>query len=209
MPYLGGITLAHVLRAIAGSAGGADSRSRPVRRRRDRNCPPARCRPPTPPYGALEAVYYADAVLWLAAQIADALAHAHRQGVLHLDLKPANVLFTEAGRPMLLDFHPADPGRTEPAGGTLPYMAPEQIEAFGGQSRTVDGRADLFALGVMLYQFFTGRLPFSASADSSAGGLAAALAERQQPPPDPILMNPGRAAFGRQARSQFVGARPR
>lgn len=190
MPYLGGITLGHVLRAIAGlpqapiRGVGLFAASRP-------DLPPG----DVPAVDkalrhALEAVYYADAVLWLAAQLADALAHAHRQGVLHLDLKPANVLFTEAGRPMLLDFHPADPGRTEPAGGTLPYMAPEQIEAFRGQSRTVDGRADLFALGVMLYQFFTGRLPFSATADSSAAGLAAALAERQQPPPDPILINP-------------------
>ena len=85
---------------------------------------------------ALEAVYYADAVLWLAAQLADGLAYAHRQGVLHLDLKPANVLFSAVGRPMLLDFHPADHGITEEAGGTLPYMSPEQIDAFRGRPAT-------------------------------------------------------------------------
>jgi serine/threonine protein kinase len=188
MPYLGGITLAHVLKAVAGLTE-----------------PPIRgvalfaaARPELPPgeepssdealRHALEGVYYADAVLWLAVQMAAGLAHAHEQGVLHLDLKPANVLFTTGGRPMLLDFHPGDDGRPEPAGGTLPYMAPEQLDAFAGRARVVDARADLFALGVILYQFFTGRLPFASSNDSSPTGIAAALAERAEPP-DPAVAN--------------------
>jgi serine/threonine protein kinase len=188
MPYLGGLTLAHVLKAITdlpeppirGVALFAASRS---------ELPPgeapsadAALRP------ALEAVYYADAVLWLAAQIADGLGHAHSHGVLHLDLKPANILFTASGRPMLLDFHPAG-GLSEPAGGTLPYMAPEQIDAFRGEARAVDARTDLFALGVMLFQFFASRMPYQGPTDATQEALAAGLAERLQPPPDPTAMN--------------------
>jgi serine/threonine protein kinase len=119
--------------------------------------------------------------------MAAGLDYAHAQGVLHLDLKPANVLFTAAGRPMLLDFHPGG-NHGGPAGGTLPYMAPEQLEVFRGASRIVDARADLYALGVLLYQFFTGRLPFVAG-DTSAEGLAIAVAERVKPP-DPRETNP-------------------
>jgi hypothetical protein len=189
MPYLGGITLAHVLKAVAGlpetpiRGVALFAATRPELPSGDLPAVDAALRP------ALEAVYYADAVLWLAAQVADGLANAHRQGVLHLDLKPANVLFTAAGRPMLLDFHPADPGFTEPAGGTLPYMSPEQIDAFRGRPSVVDARSDLFSLGVLLYQFFTGRLPYTATTDTSAGGLAVALAERMAPPPDPTAVN--------------------
>jgi serine/threonine protein kinase len=91
---------------------------------------------------------------------------------------------------MLLDFHVADAGRCEPAGGTLPYMAPEQIDAFRGIRRVVDGRADLFGLGVILYQFFAGRLPFPGDRDASTEGLAAALADRAAPPPDVRALNP-------------------
>jgi serine/threonine protein kinase len=189
MPYLGGVTLGHVLRGVAACAE-----------------PPIRgvalfaaTRPELPPgelppadgalRPAIEAVYYADAVLWIAAQIADALAYAHGQGFLHLDLKPANVLFTAAGRPMLLDFHPTDPNQFDPVGGTLPYMAPEQIRAFRGEPRAVDGRADLFALGVLLYQFFTGRLPYSAGTGECGIQWESVIKEREQPPPDPTRIN--------------------
>ena len=189
MPYLGGITLAHVLKAIAGLAEAPIrgvalfAAGRPELPPGELSVADAALRP------ALEAVYYADAVLWLAAQLADGLAYAHRQGVLHLDLKPANVLFSAVGRPMLLDFHPADHGITEEAGGTLPYMSPEQIDAFRGQPSHVDARSDLFSLGVLLYQFFTGRLPYAATRDTSASGLAVALEERLAPPPDPMAVN--------------------
>jgi serine/threonine protein kinase len=191
MPYLGGTTLAHVLKGVAGL------KELPIRG----VALFAALRPELPPgelppadaalRPAVESVYYADAVLWLAAQVADGLAHAHGQGVVHLDLKPANVLLTEAGRPMLLDFHPRSPNLfgDQPAGGTLPYMAPEQIEAFRGRQCEVDPRADLFALGVMLYQFFTGRLPFDAPADVSAEGLDAILVDRHKATPDPTEVN--------------------
>ncbi len=189
MPYLGGITLAHVLKAVAGlpeppiRGAALFAATRPELPPGDLPAADAALRP------ALEAVYYADAVLWLAGQLAEGLAEAHRQGVLHLDLKPANVLFTAAGRPLLLDFHPADPGASEPAGGTIPYMAPEQIDALRGQPSAVDARSDLFSLGVMLYQFLTGRLPYTATTDTSRAGLAVARAERSEPPPDPTAVN--------------------
>jgi eukaryotic-like serine/threonine-protein kinase len=191
MPYLGAFTLAHILKALA------DLRQPPIWGRALFAASGPGLPPGTPQAGdaglrtALEGVSFADAVLWIGVQIAAGLARAHRQGVLHLDLKPANVLWTDAGRPMLLDFHlAAAVGRNEPAGGTLPYMAPEQIDAFRGTGRVVDGRADLFALGVILYQFFTGRLPFPAERDTTTAGLALALEDRGRPLPDLRTLNP-------------------
>lgn len=189
MPYLGGVTLAHVLKTVASlpepPIRGAVlfENSRPELPAGDVPDSDAVLRP------ALEAVYYADAVVWLAVQMASGLAHAHAQGIVHLDLKPANVLLTSAGRPMLLDFHPAESDQGLPAGGTLPYMAPEQIEAFSGRARKVDARADLFALGVLLYQFFTGRLPYPTATVALPASIDQALADRRGPTPDPMIHN--------------------
>ncbi len=103
-------------------------------------------------------------IIDVASQICDALTHAHEHGLVHRDLKPANVLLEDrAGSPSvkLVDLGLAVRERgvhiTRKGGiaGTVSYMAPEQ--ALG---REVDGRTDLYALGVMLYEFTTGRLPF-------------------------------------------------
>ena len=104
-------------------------------------------------------------------QLADALAAAHSQGVIHRDLKPSNVVLSPDGRAKVLDFGIA---RLVPAGadmsasvpgtiggglvGTPGYAAPEQY-----LSRNVDGRADLYALGVMLFEMLAGRRPFPGS----------------------------------------------
>jgi serine/threonine protein kinase len=97
----------------------------------------------------------------VAAQVAEALDYAHRQGVIHRDVKPSNILMDD-GRPVLTDFGVAraldDPALTATGltVGTPAYMAPEQAS----DRPDLDGRADLYALGVVLYQMVTGRTPF-------------------------------------------------
>jgi serine/threonine protein kinase len=138
--------------------------------------------------GVLE-VEVAVAVL---AQICDALQAAHAQGIVHRDLKPENIFLTRRGRNerfvKVLDFgiaklfHRATSARTSVGlvVGTPEYMAPEQSLA-----AEVDGRADLYALGVMAFQLVTGRLPFE------AGGLTGQLLAHQiQAPPSPRELNP-------------------
>lgn len=123
--------------------------------------------PETPDgWARLDQFPYVEAVLALGGQLADGLAHAHRRGILHRDLKPANVLLTDDGRPMLLDFNLAEDmklrGSVERAmmGGTLPYMAPEHLEAFRTGTGTLDPRCDVYGLGVILFELLTGRHPF-------------------------------------------------
>ena len=135
--------------------------------------------------------------------LADGLAAAHERGIVHRDLKPSNVMIDRRGRVKLLDFGLAkDTGldganETETraalthAGlivGTMPYMAPEQIEA-----RAVDARTDIFSLGIMLYELATGERPFSG--DSSARLMAAILRDDPRPIVDRRLDLP--PAFGR------------
>ena len=106
--------------------------------------------------------------LELFAKICDAVQHAHQKGVIHRDLKPGNILADESGQPKILDFGVArltdadvqvttlqtDVGQLI---GTIPYMSPEQI---AGDSRELDIRSDVYALGVLCYQLLTGRLPY-------------------------------------------------
>ncbi len=99
--------------------------------------------------------------LEIVTQVCDALQYAHSLGVLHRDIKPANILLTQKGKAKLADFGLARPveeqssalTRSDIVMGTPDYMAPEQMY---GQS---DHRADLFSLGVMLYEMLTGRTP--------------------------------------------------
>ncbi len=121
----------------------------------------------SPPCGVhLEGRTYVEAVLWLGRCLADGLAHAHERGILHHDLKPANVLLSDEGQPMLLDFNLAEDTKRRSSasaamiGGTLPYMAPEHLEAFRDRAPAVDARSDIFALGIILYELLTGHPPF-------------------------------------------------
>lgn len=128
-------------------------------------------------------------------QIATALDYAHARGVVHRDIKPSNVMVenepipgTAYARAVLTDFGIAklrsgDTGATKTGMlmGTLNYMAPEQIRSSG----QVDGRADVYALGVMTYQLLTGKLPFEAE---NPGALM--LAHLQATAPDPRLLQP-------------------
>jgi serine/threonine-protein kinase len=135
-------------------------------------------------------------VWWVASDLAAALDYAHERGIVHRDVKPSNVLLEPIAR---TDRPPAKPGsrlqrailtdfgiakiveggeRSTRGGmfGTVEYMSPEQIRA----EAEIDGRADLYAMGVMLFEMLTGRLPFASENPS-----AMVIAHLDTAPPDP------------------------
>jgi serine/threonine-protein kinase len=122
----------------------------------------------------------------IGAKIADGLAVAHRAGIVHRDIKPANVLLAETGRVVVTDFGiaKAAEGADLTTGGqmlgTAKYLAPEQVEGL-----KVDGRADVYALGVVLYEAVCGRVPFVADTEA-----ATALARLHGDPPPPRSLRP-------------------
>ncbi len=182
MEFLEGETLEHRLHGAAGEAAGS-------------------------PLAVGEAVR-------LATQIADGLAAAHRQGIIHRDLKPANVMLTKADdglQATLLDFGlaklaprasvagevPDAPPANPPASsagslvGTMPYIAPEQLEG-----KPVDARTDLFAFGCVLYEMLTGRRAFDGA---SSAAVIAAILERE-PPPIRRCAAPGAGCAGKPGK---------
>jgi eukaryotic-like serine/threonine-protein kinase len=193
MPYFGGATLTQVFEAL---------RSWPVSQRTGQDLLDALIRTPAsqafaslilpsfshhggerafvmPARRALVKANYVEALCWIGACLAEALQYAHERGLIHLDLKPSNVLLTADGQPMVLDFHLArEPIRGGPSsssgsdivhqpelewlGGTAGYMSPEQQAAMTAIQMgrpvpaTVDGRSDIYSLGLVLYEALGG-----------------------------------------------------
>jgi TolB-like protein/predicted Ser/Thr protein kinase len=123
--------------------------------------------------------------LTFAAQIADALAEAHSNGIIHRDVKPGNIIITSRGQAKVMDFGLARlvAGAVESEAdtqsllttpgtimGTMPYMSPEQV-----RGEVLDGRSDIFSFAVMLYEMLSGRQPFTCA--SAAATISAILNE--------------------------------
>ncbi len=119
-------------------------------------------------------------------QVADALDYAHSQGIIHRDIKSENILFRRNGTPVVVDFGIARTinsttrlTRTGVSIGTIHYMSPEQCRA-----EVLDGRSDLYSLGIVLYEMLTGRLPFDAK--NEAGVLLKHLQASIPSLPEPL-----------------------
>lgn len=129
-------------------------------------------------------------VCWIGVQLARALDYAHRAGVLHRDIKPANVLITAEGVPKFADFNISFGATVEGAtaevslGGSLAYMSPEQLEACNPRhARTaaeLDGRSDLFSLGVVICELMTSHRPFAEDRRKSWSTWLESMTERRR-----------------------------
>jgi serine/threonine-protein kinase len=122
----------------------------------------------------------------LAQQVSEGLAEAHRLGVVHRDLKPQNIMIDKQGNSRIMDFGIARFLETEGLTGsgaimgTPEYMSPEQAEL-----KEVDPRSDIYALGVVLFEMVTGKVPFEGETP-----LSIALKHKSQPPQNPRELNP-------------------
>jgi|GEM_PF-399691 len=128
--------------------------------------------------------------LTLMLPVVDALAYAHEHKIIHRDIKPSNILLTEKGQPMLTDFGIAkildlEDGQTLTGTGvgigTPEYMAPEQ-----GMGKEIDARADVYSLGIVLYELLTGRKPYTADTP-----MAVVFKHITDPLPRPTQFTPG------------------
>lgn len=138
--------------------------------------------------GKLSELSYVQTAVWTVCRLAEGLQHAHDRNVLHRDIKPSNILIGADGQPLLLDFNVSQltDGTPEDAtlGGTIAYMAPEHLRAVierdAVAAANVDGRSDVYSLGLVLYEMLVGGSPFLQTATFSVQQLAleAMLCER-------------------------------
>jgi serine/threonine protein kinase/tetratricopeptide (TPR) repeat protein len=177
MPFLGGATLAQVLEALEDRSV-AERTGKQIVDVLDR----FQARHPSGlqsggPYRRFIArASYVEAICSIGAALADGLQYAHERDLVHMDVKPSNALLAGDGQPMLLDFHlaqsPIGPGSPPPAwmGGTLEFMSPEHRRAMEAVregrpvSDAVDGRTDIYSLGLLLYVALGGVTPESGDA---------------------------------------------
>lgn len=144
----------------------------------------------------LEKLTYVDGMVLLFSKLAAGLAHAHARGIMHQDLKPANVLFTDEGQPMLLDFNLSTDAKSSidfsvaQVGGTLPYMSPEHLRAFQKNETNTDPRSDTYSLGVLLFEMLTGTRPFPEEKGATMEKLSEMIDQRYQGPPTLRNLNP-------------------
>ncbi|MDQ3384699.1 MAG: protein kinase [Actinomycetota bacterium] len=127
-------------------------------------------------------------VIAVGAQVADALGHAHRSGLIHRDVKPGNILLSDDGRVLVADFGIAkaaeassDLTEVGQVVGTAKYLSPEQVEG-----KHLDARSDVYSLGIVLYEALCGRVPFDAG-----NTTATALARLTTTPLTPRQIKPG------------------
>ncbi len=144
----------------------------------------------------------ADECAYMVRSLCDALAFAHENGVLHLDIKPSNIMFDRSGAVKLCDFGMATlasaTGYGDARGGTIGYMPPEQIE--GG---LVDERSDVFALAVVAWYALTGDNPFAAGTAEESLAKIERGARRK-----PSKANPSLAGMAEEVLLQSVSASP-
>jgi len=215
MPYFGGATLKDLLRSARD--GRTNRETEPTVRTKvlsGSDLPSVR-QPPSSMStreSAATAALTEREVIEIGIAIADGLAHAHERGIWHRDVKPANILLTDDGEPMLLDFNlAANQQDTAPAaGGTPRYMAPEQIEALTDPAAHVGAPADLYALGVVLHELLTGGLPFPDRSGTWAEVAPAMLADRRRPPvvtyPSPAIASILRMCLQPDPRRRYASA---
>ncbi|MFK7817662.1 MAG: protein kinase [Planctomycetaceae bacterium] len=139
------------------------------------------------PLSELMPADHSQSVDWLA-QICDGLAFAHQRGVVHRDLKPQNIFIADDNRAVLLDFglslqYDSRKHHEGESAGTLRYMSPEQVR---GESHWMDGRSDVWSIGVLLYEVLTGRLPFVGETPKE---MSRAILEQPVRPPRQIQPN--------------------
>ena len=141
---------------------------------------------------------FEDGALYIATEIAGALAHAHSRGIFHGDLKPSNVLLTADGKPLLIDFNLATDrlSGTGPRGGTLAYMPPEQLAEIANDldesTTNYDARSEIYTFGTLLFHLFTGHVPFLAdeNVNSPIEAAKCLIARQRSDPPTLRSKNP-------------------